>query len=159
MSSITNLSSIRKRIRGGVEFETFIKGFKRVQIDTERDLNVTQHHSIVHPELTAGKVKPQWILCILRDVPVESATKYYEAALPYKDIIVGISLDSNEYSRPPALFDELYLRARANGFKLTVIATSRRRTHTSIFAKLWNTSVVQELIAAITAWMLLNILS
>jgi adenosine deaminase len=34
-------------------------------------------------------------------------------------MIVGIGLDSNEYDRPPLLFEELYQRARADGFKIT----------------------------------------
>jgi adenosine deaminase len=58
-------------------------------------------------------------MCMLRDMSLESAMEHYEAALPYKDMIVGIGLDSNEYDRPPALFEPLYLRARADGFKLT----------------------------------------
>lgn len=40
-------------------------------------------------------------------------------ALPYREMIVGIGLDSNEYDRPPVLFDEIYRRARNDGFKLT----------------------------------------
>ena len=56
---------------------------------------------------------------MLRDLPPESALEQYVAALPYKDMIVGIGLDSNEYDRPPSLFEELYRRARADGFKLT----------------------------------------
>lgn len=56
---------------------------------------------------------------MLRDMPPESAMEHYEAALPYKDMIVGIGLDSNEYDRPPSLFEPLYLRARKDGFKLT----------------------------------------
>jgi adenosine deaminase len=56
---------------------------------------------------------------MLRDIPLESAMEHYEAALPYKDMIVGIGLDSNEYDRPPSLFEPLYLRARADSFKLT----------------------------------------
>lgn len=43
----------------------------------------------------------------------------YTAALKYKDMIVGIGLDSNEHNRPPSLFDELYTLARKDGFKLT----------------------------------------
>jgi adenosine deaminase len=58
-------------------------------------------------------------MCMLRDMTPESAMDHYEAALPYRDMIVGIGLDSNEYNRPPSLFDALYLRARADGFKLT----------------------------------------
>ncbi len=45
--------------------------------------------------------------------------QHYELALPYRDMIVGIGLDSNEYDRPPSLFLDLYSRARADGFKLT----------------------------------------
>jgi adenosine deaminase len=44
--------------RRRAEFDTFMTGFKRTQIDVERDLNVMQHHPIVHPELTAGKSNP-----------------------------------------------------------------------------------------------------
>jgi adenosine deaminase len=58
-------------------------------------------------------------MCFLRDMPPESAMVHYEAALPYKDMIVGIGLDSNEYNRPPSIFEPLYLRARADGFRLT----------------------------------------
>ncbi|KAM0810024.1 putative NACHT domain-containing protein [Seiridium cardinale] len=89
--------------RRGISFEIFMKGFRRAQIDAERDLNV----------------KSQWIMCMLRDMPLDSAMKLYKAALPYRDMIVGIGLDSNEYDRPLALFEPLYLRARADGFKLT----------------------------------------
>jgi adenosine deaminase len=56
---------------------------------------------------------------MLRDMPLEAAIEHYEAALPYKDIITGVRLDSNEYDRPPSLFEELYLRARVDGFNLT----------------------------------------
>lgn len=45
--------------------------------------------------------------------------EHYELALPYREVIVGIGLDSNEFDRPPKLFLELYARARADGFKLT----------------------------------------
>jgi adenosine deaminase len=56
---------------------------------------------------------------MLRDLSPESAMEHYLAVLPYKDMIIGIGLDSNEYDRPPSLFEELYIRARADGFKLT----------------------------------------
>jgi adenosine deaminase len=45
--------------------------------------------------------------------------QHYLAALPYRDMIAGIGLDSNEDQRPPLLFEEIYLRARADGFRLT----------------------------------------
>lgn len=46
--------------------------------------------------------------------------EHYKAALPYRDIIIGIGLDSNETDRPPQLFDEVFSQARHNGFKLTM---------------------------------------
>lgn len=46
--------------------------------------------------------------------------EHYKAALPYRDIIIGIGLDSNEEDRPPVLFDEVFSLARQDGFKLTM---------------------------------------
>lgn len=45
--------------------------------------------------------------------------EHYDAALKYRDMIVGIGLDSNEVDRPPSLFDEIFVRARNDGFLLT----------------------------------------
>jgi len=45
--------------------------------------------------------------------------QHYLAALDYRDMIVGIGLDSNEDQRPPLLFEDIFVRARADGFKLT----------------------------------------
>jgi adenosine deaminase len=45
--------------------------------------------------------------------------EHYQAALKYKDMIIGIGLDSNEHNRPPALFEEVFSLARKDGFKLT----------------------------------------
>lgn len=59
-------------------------------------------------------------MCFFRDLPPESAMEHYKAALPYRDIILGIGLDSNEQDRPPSLFDEVFSLARKEGFKLTM---------------------------------------
>lgn len=45
--------------------------------------------------------------------------EHYLAALEYRDMIVGFGLDSNEYNRPPSLFDEVFSKARQDGFKIT----------------------------------------
>ncbi|KUJ13895.1 adenosine deaminase [Mollisia scopiformis] len=89
--------------RRGISMEVIMKGFQKAQIEAERELNV----------------KSQWIMCFLRDMSPESATEQYEAALPYKDMIVGIGLDSDELDRPPKLFDEVFRRAREDGFRRT----------------------------------------
>jgi adenosine deaminase len=106
--------------RRGVEFEVFMKGFGKAQIDAERNLDVG-HYTLfrMYHQADDQKVKSQWIMCMLRDMSLDSAMKHYEAAQPYKNMIVGLGLDSNEYNRPPSLFEPLYLRARADGFKLT----------------------------------------
>lgn len=65
------------------------------------------------------QVKSAWIMCFLRDEPVQSAMDHYLAALDYRDMIVGVGLDSNEDQRPPMLFEEIFDRARKDGFRLT----------------------------------------
>ena len=59
-------------------------------------------------------------MCFLRDLSPESAMEHYKAALPYRDTIIGIGLDSNEEDRPPQLFNEVFSLARRDGFKLTM---------------------------------------
>lgn len=58
-------------------------------------------------------------MCLLRDESPDSGMEHYLASLAYRDMIVGIGLDSNEDRRPPLLFEEVYVRARADGFRLT----------------------------------------
>jgi len=58
-------------------------------------------------------------MSFLRDESVESATTTYEMALPFKHMIIGIGLDSNEIDHPPMPFDKLYREAKAAGFHLT----------------------------------------
>lgn len=72
-------------------------------------------------------------MCILRDRPPEDAMKHYRAALEYRDMIIGIGLDSNERDRPPCLFDEIFTLARKEGFKLTAHCdVGVKDTHTHI---------------------------
>ncbi|HTU69343.1 MAG TPA: adenosine deaminase [Candidatus Baltobacteraceae bacterium] len=59
------------------------------------------------------------ILCFLRDLPVESAMATLDQAIPFRDRIVAVGLDSAEIGNPPAKFLTVFDRARAEGF-LTV---------------------------------------
>ena len=45
--------------------------------------------------------------------------EHYKAALPYRHMIVGIGLDSVEDDNPPSKFEEVFLMARRDGFRLT----------------------------------------
>ncbi|THC96026.1 hypothetical protein EYZ11_004486 [Aspergillus tanneri] len=49
----------------------------------------------------------------------KSAIEHYVAALPYRNTIVRIRLESLETDRPPHLFEYLFRRAPADGFKIT----------------------------------------
>jgi adenosine deaminase len=56
------------------------------------------------------------ILCFLRHLSADAAMATLEAALPHRDRIAGVGLDSSELGRPPSLFAEVFRRARREGF-------------------------------------------
>jgi len=88
----------------GVELGTVIRGIHRAQEHARRELGV----------------QSQLILCFLRDLSAESAMQTLEAALPFKDWIIGVGLDSDEKNNPPVKFAEVFRKAREAGFKLTM---------------------------------------
>jgi adenosine deaminase len=59
------------------------------------------------------------IMCFLRDQPESSAMHTLELALPHRDKIIAVGLDSAELGNPPSKFQAVFDRARAAGF-LTV---------------------------------------
>lgn len=88
----------------GVAFETVINGYyKAIAEATER-----------------FGIKAQLIMCFLRDLSAESAMEHYEMALPYRDKFIGVGLDSDERDNPPLKFKEVFARAKADGFKITM---------------------------------------
>jgi adenosine deaminase len=88
----------------GVAFDTVIQGIRRAQERAKQELGV----------------QTQLILCFLRDMSAESAMETLEQALPYKDWIVGVGLDSDEKNNPPVKFAEVFRRARDAGLRLTM---------------------------------------
>ncbi|CAG8974811.1 hypothetical protein HYALB_00000424 [Hymenoscyphus albidus] len=112
------LFDIQAHTRRGVSVSTVMDGFRLAQVKAGKELNV----------------KSQWIACFLRNLPQESATEHYELLLPYKDMIVGIGLDSNEFNHPPSFFYDLFQRARNDGFKLTCHCdVAQPATHSHIY--------------------------
>ena len=59
------------------------------------------------------------IMCFLRDKSEDSAMHTLELALPHRERIIGVGLDSAELGNPPSKFKAVFDRARAEGF-LTV---------------------------------------
>jgi adenosine deaminase len=55
------------------------------------------------------------IMCFLRDLGPDDAMATLEAALPFRDRIVGVGLDSAEVGFPPSDFAAVFARAREAG--------------------------------------------
>jgi len=84
----------------GVPFEVVIRGIRRAQEDAEQELNITS----------------RLIMCFLRHLSAAAAMQILEQALPYKEWIVGVGLDSSEVGNPPSKFTGVFDAARAEGF-------------------------------------------
>ena len=87
----------------GIAFGTFISGFRRAQQDAA--------------ELG---LRSQLIMCFLRDMTAGSAMTTLEQSLAYRDLIVGVGLDSDEKGNPPVKFKDVFDRARREGYRLTM---------------------------------------
>lgn len=87
----------------GIPFKTVITGIHRALEDGKQQLGVS------------SKLIP----CFLRHLSAEAAMATLQQALPFKDWIVGVGLDSSELGNPPEKFKEVFDRVREEGF-LTV---------------------------------------
>ena len=59
------------------------------------------------------------IMCINRDRPIEEAFSLFDQVMPWREEITGFGLDSSELNNPPVKFEELYARAKIEGYRLT----------------------------------------
>jgi adenosine deaminase len=87
----------------GIAFDTIINGIHRALVQAEAELQITS----------------QLILCFLRHLDEASAFTTLEQALPHRDKIVAVGLDSSEKGNPPEKFKHVFERALEEGF-LTV---------------------------------------
>ncbi len=62
------------------------------------------------------------ILAFLRHLGGEAAMKTLSEALKYKNEIIGVGLASTEVGYPPELFEDVFAKARKEGFKTTAHA-------------------------------------
>jgi adenosine deaminase len=67
-------------------------------------------------------VSASLILCFLRHLSEDDAFDTLAQALPFRDRIVGIGLDSSERGHPPEKFARVYARCRELGFRLVAHA-------------------------------------
>jgi adenosine deaminase len=85
----------------GIPFSTVVSGMHRALDDGHQRLGISS----------------RLILCFLRDLSAESAMETLQQALPFKDWIVAVGLDSAEAGNPPSKFKEVFEQARKEGFK------------------------------------------
>jgi len=67
--------------------------------------------------LRDGPISSKLILCFLRHLSADSAMATLEEALPFKDRLVAVGLDSSELGNPPSKFAAVFARARAEGLR------------------------------------------
>lgn len=56
------------------------------------------------------------IMCFLRHLSSHSAMEILEEAIPFKEKIIGVGLDSSETGNPPSKFSKVFEKARSLGF-------------------------------------------
>ncbi|WP_225732621.1 adenosine deaminase [Nocardia sp. JCM 34519] len=88
----------------GVPFDTVIGGYRSAIVRARREFGISA----------------ELIMCFLRDHSAEYAMATLLEALPYRDWIVGVGLDSDERGNPPRKFAAVFERARSEGFLLTM---------------------------------------
>jgi len=84
----------------GVSFDTVINGFWRAINDAEDQWGQSA----------------ELIMCFLRHLSEEQAIATLALALPYKDRIIAVGLDSAEVGHPPAKFEQVFDMAGKQGF-------------------------------------------
>lgn len=84
----------------GIPFDTVINGIHRALQDGQTKLGISSHI----------------IMCFLRHLSEEAASATLEQALPHKDKIIGVGLDSSEFGHPPSKFQRVFAKAKKEGF-------------------------------------------
>lgn len=90
----------------GIAFATVINGLKRACADAKTKFDISS----------------QLIMCFLRHLSEEAAFETLEQALPFKEDIIAVGLDSSEVGHPPAKFERVFAKAREEGFLIVAHA-------------------------------------
>ena len=84
----------------GIAFETVLDGISGALERGRTELGISSH----------------LILCFLRHLDEDAAFATLEQALPHRERIIGVGLDSGEAGNPPEKFARVFARAREAGF-------------------------------------------
>ena len=90
------------------------------QAHTQRGVKFENIISGIYNALISGKEKHGIsfgiIMCFLRHLSPHSAMETLEEAIPFKEKIIGVGLDSSETGNPSSKFSKVFERARSLGF-------------------------------------------
>ena len=90
------------------------------QTHTQRRVSMRTVVSGLHRACEDARTKwgmdAQLIMCFLRHLSEDEAFETLEQAMPFRDQIVGVGLDSSEVGHPPEKFVRVFARARQLGF-------------------------------------------
>jgi adenosine deaminase len=96
------------------------------QTHTERGVGIGEVVAGLTAGLEEGRtrygISGGLILCFLRHLSADAAMATYEEALPFRDRLLGVGLDSGEVGNPPSRFTEVFARARADGLHVVAHA-------------------------------------
>ncbi len=87
----------------GISFETCLMGIHKALSDAEKEWGITSH----------------LIMCFLRHLSEDEAFRTLNEAIPFKDKILAVGLDSSEVGHPPSKFERVFKEAINQGY-LTV---------------------------------------
>ena len=90
----------------GISFETVILGIREGLETGEREYGISSN----------------LIMCFLRHLSEQEAIETLARALPFKELIAGVGLDSSESGNPPSKFASVFAQARRHGFRLVAHA-------------------------------------
>ncbi len=85
----------------GISFETVLDGLHQALTESEAMHGISFHI----------------IMCFLRHLDQDDAFKTLDMAMPYRDRIIGVGLDSSERGNPPEKFTGVFAAARQAGFR------------------------------------------
>lgn len=90
----------------GVSFETVVGGITQALQKGEKELGISSF----------------LIMCFLRHLSEEEAFETLHESLPFKELIIGVGLDSSEVGHPPSKFERVFKEARDVGYKVVAHA-------------------------------------
>ena len=99
----------------GVAFSTVIEGIDSALKDARREYGISSY----------------LILCFLRHLSEDDAFKTLEEALPFREKIIGVGLDSSEVGHPPEKFQRVFQRASEEVSGVSLMPEKRGLRNTS----------------------------